>query len=63
MHANVHDDDSAATKLDNDLDALMDKYDSNDKKPAETKKVSTKAKSSDSKVSNADIQDAELKIL
>lgn len=55
MHANVHDDDSAATKLDNDLDALMDKYDSNDKKPAETKKVSTKAKSSDSKVSNAEI--------
>ena len=63
MHANARDDDSPSSKLDNDLDALMDKYDNNEKKPAETKKVATKAKSSDSKVSNADIQDAELKIL
>ncbi len=29
----AHDDDSPATKLDNDLDALMDKYDSADSKP------------------------------
>ena len=56
------DDDSPDAKLDQSLDALMDKYDSNEKKPEQPKKVEKKS-SSNSGASKSEIQDAELKIL
>ena len=58
-----HDDESAASKLDNDLDALMDKYDSSEKKPAEPKKAAVKTAGNSGGASKSEIQDAELRIL
>lgn len=55
-----HDD---TNKLDSDLDALMDKYDSNENKPAAPKKALKKSANNSGGASNSDIQDAELKIL
>jgi hypothetical protein len=59
---NAHGDDTKESKLDSDLDALMDKYDTPEKKPVELKKSSSKVDSG-SNASSAAIQDAELKIL
>ena len=58
-----HDDESPASKLDGDLEALMDKYDSNEKKPAAPKSAPRKADSNSGGASKSEIQDAELKIL
>jgi len=44
----AHDDDSPAAKLDNELDSLMDKYDSQEKKPKQPEKLETKKVKGDS---------------
>ena len=59
----THKDTDAGEKLDSDLDALMDKYDENEKKPVETKKESKKTTGKDGKADTAAVQDAELSIL
>jgi hypothetical protein len=57
------DDESPASKADSELDALMDKYDSNEGKPAAPKRAAKKAEGNSSGASKSDIQDAELRIL
>lgn len=61
VHA--HGDDTKEDKLDSDLDALMDKYDTPEKKPAEMKKSPQKAGPNSTGASAAQVQDAELRIL
>lgn len=58
-----HDEESAASKVDSELDALMDKYDSNEKKPEQPKKAPKKSESNSGGATKSEIQDAELKIL
>ena len=50
-HLRAHKDDSAAEKLDNDLDSLMDKYDEAEKKPKEDVKLEKKTNSKGEKIS------------
>ena len=63
MRTKTHDDESPAAKQDSELDALMDKYDSNEKKPEQPKKAPKKSESNSGAASKSEIQDAELKIL
>ena len=56
-------DDDSKSKVDSDIEALMDKYDSNEKKPEAPKKAAKKSDSNSGGASKSEIQDAELKIL
>ena len=57
------DDESPASKAESELDAVMDKYDSNEGKPAAPKRAAKKAEGNSSVATKSDIQDAELRIL
>ena len=59
----AHKEDDKESKMDSDLDALMDKYEEQDKKPVVSKETTKKTSLNQNGATASDIQDAELRIL